>query len=73
MEAGMYDDDLDARGRGLLRRLLGAALSVILVSGYIVLGAATLAVVLFGLAADAWRRLLRGSPRDANTPGAEAA
>ena len=53
----------------------GVALSVILLSGYIILGAATLALALFGLAAEAWGRLLglRGGPRDATTPGAEAA
>jgi len=72
----MRDDDLDGDGRGLLWRLVGAVISVTLVSEYIVLVAATLAVrVLFGLAAEAWRRLLapRERPCDVTTPGAEAA
>ncbi len=72
----MRDDDLDGDGRGLLWRLVGAVISVTLVSEYIVLVAATLAVrVLFGLAAEARRRLLapRERPCDVTTPGAEAA
>ena len=72
----MYDDDLDGEGRALLWRLVGAVISVTLVSEYIVLVAATLAVrALFGLAAEMWRRLLapHDGSRDVATPGAEAA
>lgn len=72
----MRDDDLAGDGRGLLWRLVGAVISVTLVSKYIVLVAAMLAVrVPFGLAAEAWRRLLapRERPCDVTTPGAEAA
>ena len=72
----MHDDDLDGGERGPLWRLVGAAISVILVSEYIILGTATLALrALLGVAAEAWRRLLppRVRPRDAATPGAEAA
>jgi hypothetical protein len=35
MEGGMRDDDLDGDGRGLLWRLVGAVISVTLVSEYI--------------------------------------
>ena len=72
----MHDDDVDGGGRGPLWRLVGAAISVILVSEYIILGATTLALrAPLGAAAEAWRRLLppRARPRDAATPGAEAA
>ena len=72
----MHDDDLDGGERGPLWRLVGAAISVILVSEYIILGTATLALrALLGVAAEAWRRLLppRDRPRGAATPGAEAA
>ena len=68
----MNDDDLDGGRRGPLWRLVGAAISVMLVSEYIILGTTTLALrALRGVAAEAWRRLL--PPRDAATPGAEAA
>jgi len=76
MEGGMHDDDLDGGGRGPLWRLVGVAISVMLVSEYIILGATTLALrALLGVAAGAWRRLLppRDRPRDAAMPGAEAA
>jgi len=76
MEGGMNDDDLDGGRRGPLWRLVGAAISVMLVSEYIILGTTTLALrALRGVAAEAWRRLLppRDRPRDAATPGAEAA
>jgi len=49
---------------------------VMLVSEYVILGTTTLALrALRGVAAEAWRRLLppRDRPRDAATPGAEAA
>jgi len=72
----MHDDDLDGGGQGPLWRLVGAAISVMLVSEYIILGTTTLALrALRGVAAEAWRRLLppRDRPRDAATPGAEAA
>ena len=72
----MNDDDLDGGGRGPLWRLVGAAISVMLVSEYIILGTTTLALrALRGVAAEAWRRLLppRDRLRDAATRGAEAA
>ncbi len=72
----MHDDDLDGDGRGLLWRLVGAVISVTLVSEYIVLVAATLAArVLFGLTAEAWRWVfqLHDGSHDVATPGAEAA
>jgi hypothetical protein len=75
MEGGMHDDDLDGGGPRLLWRLVGAVISMMLVSEYIVLVAATLTVrVLLALAAEAWRWLLppHDSPRDVATPGAEA-
>ena len=72
----MHDDDLDGGGRGPLWRLIGAAISVTLVSEYIILVAATLAVrALFGLAAKVWRWLLppHDDRSEVATPGAEAA
>src|SRR5438552_3636792 len=76
MASGMYADGVDGGGRGPLWRLGGVAISVMLVSEYIILGATTLALrALLGVAAGAWRRLLppRDRPRDAAMPGAEAA
>ena len=72
----MHDDDLDGGERGALRRVVGTLISVALVSEYIVLAAATLALrAVFGLAAEAWKLLWppRDGFRDAATPGAEAA
>ena len=50
-------------------------ISMVLVSEYVILGAATLALrALLGLAAEVWRRLLpRDRPRDVAGRGAEAA
>ena len=70
----MYDDG-DER-RSLLWRLVGAVISVMVVSEYLVLGAATLTLrALLGAAVEAWRRLLRRRDRRADVAarGAEAA
>jgi len=72
----MHDDDLDSGELGPLWRLVGAVISMVLVSEYVILGAATLALrALLGLAAEVWRRLLppRDRPRDVAGRGAEAA
>ena len=74
MKSAMHDDV--GEGRRLHWRLVGAAISVMLVSEYIVLGVAMLALrALLGVAAEAWRRLMprRDRARDASTRGAEAA
>ena len=71
----MHDDDLDSGELGPLWRLVGVVISMVLVSEYVILGAATLALrALLGLAAEVWRRLLpRDRPRDVAGRGAEAA
>ena len=71
----MHDDDLDSGELGPLWRLVGAVISMVLVSEYVILGAATLALrALLGLSAEVWRRLLpRDRPRDVAGRGAEAA
>ena len=72
----MHDDDLDGRVRGPLRRLVGATISVMLVSEHILRAAITLAFrALLGVVAGVWNRLLppHDRPRDSTAPGAEAA
>ena len=71
----MHDDDLDSGELGPLWRLVGAVISMVLVSEYVILGAATLALrALLGLSGEVWRRLLpRDRPRDVAGRGAEAA